>query len=155
MWDRWTWVDDSWNNSKLLETDWSFMKLNLVAGLLAINFIFPWLLGLCHHPNWRTHIFQVGVAHQPTNQQWTSAKLWSVRPKVDPIHPAICTRCETSSWDFNPKSPPSLSNDSKSFHGWMVKILGVVLPNFNSVLLTSYFFFLDRNYRNVVLLKIP
>ena len=32
-----------------------------------MNFIFPLILGCCHHPNWRTHIFQDGVAknHQP------------------------------------------------------------------------------------------
>ena len=26
------------------------------TGLVAINFIFPEILGFCHHPNWRTHI---------------------------------------------------------------------------------------------------
>ena len=27
--------------------------------------IFPEILGFCHHPNWRTHIFQVGVVEKP------------------------------------------------------------------------------------------
>ena len=42
----------------------------LVGGLVAINFIFPFILGCCHHPNWRTHIFQDGVAknHQAVFQ---------------------------------------------------------------------------------------
>ena len=39
----------------------------LVGGLVAINFMFPEMLGFDYHPNGRTHIFQVGVAcpHQP------------------------------------------------------------------------------------------
>ena len=40
----------------------------LVGALVAINFIFPLILGCCHHPNWRTHIFQRGgptTNHQP------------------------------------------------------------------------------------------
>ena len=30
-----------------------------------INSIFPLILGCCHHPNWRTHIFQVAKNHPP------------------------------------------------------------------------------------------
>ena len=40
--------------------------IHLVGGLVAINFIFPEILGLCHHPNWRTHMFQRGG---PTTNQ--------------------------------------------------------------------------------------
>ena len=32
-----------------------------------MNFIFPWILGFDHHPNWRTHIFQGGG---PTTNQY-------------------------------------------------------------------------------------
>ena len=38
----------------------------LVGGLVAI--FFPEILGCIHHPNWRTHIFQDGVAQRPTKQ---------------------------------------------------------------------------------------
>ena len=38
----------------------------LVGGLVAIFCIFPLILGCCHHPNWRTHIFQRGG---PTTNQ--------------------------------------------------------------------------------------
>ena len=41
---------------------------HLVGGLVAINFIFPLILGVDYHPNWRTLIFFRGVqplAHQP------------------------------------------------------------------------------------------
>ena len=31
--------------------------------LVAINFIFPEILGMSNHPNWRTHIFQRGWNH--------------------------------------------------------------------------------------------
>ena len=34
----------------------------LVGGLVAIWIIFPEILGLSHHPNWQTPIFQDGVA---------------------------------------------------------------------------------------------
>ena len=39
----------------------------LVAGLVAMNFIFPYGLGCCHHPNWRTHIFQRGFSQPPSS----------------------------------------------------------------------------------------
>ena len=35
--------------------------------LVAINFIFPLILGCCHHPNWRTHIIQRGGPGPPTS----------------------------------------------------------------------------------------
>ena len=36
-----------------------------------MNFIFPLILGCCHHPNWRTHIFQRGGQnHQPAMAWW-------------------------------------------------------------------------------------
>ena len=38
-------------------------KYNLVGGLVAI-FYFP-ISWKCHHPNWRSHIFQDGVAFKP------------------------------------------------------------------------------------------
>ena len=38
----------------------------LVGGLVAINFIFPEILGCFHHPNWRTLIIFRGVAPPPT-----------------------------------------------------------------------------------------
>jgi hypothetical protein len=28
---------------------------------------FPYVLGIIKHPNWRTHIFQMGWNHQPVN----------------------------------------------------------------------------------------
>ena len=39
----------------------------LVGGLVAINFIFPLILGIAHHPNWRSPSFFRGVQtnHQP------------------------------------------------------------------------------------------
>ena len=40
--------------------------VHLVDGLVAINFIFPEILGMSHHPNWRIHIFQRGG---PTTNQ--------------------------------------------------------------------------------------
>ena len=42
-------------------------KPNLVGGLVAIFGIFPWILGCCHHPNWRTPSFFRGVAQPPTS----------------------------------------------------------------------------------------
>ena len=42
-----------------------FHKLNWLVFWLPF-FIFPEILGLCHHPNWRTHIFQRGG---PTTKQ--------------------------------------------------------------------------------------
>ena len=35
-------------------------KQYLVGALVAMNFIFPWILGIINHPNWRTPIFQRG-----------------------------------------------------------------------------------------------
>ena len=35
-------------------------RYQLVGGLVAINFIFPEILGFCHHPNWRTVIYFSG-----------------------------------------------------------------------------------------------
>ena len=37
------------------------------GGLVAINFIFPYILGMSNHPNRRTHIFQRG-GYTTTNQ---------------------------------------------------------------------------------------
>ena len=41
-----------------------------------MNFIFPFILGCCHHPNWRTHIFQRGGPGSPTSKCW-NFHLWS------------------------------------------------------------------------------
>ena len=46
----------------------SLWLVYLVGGLVAINFIFPLILGISNHPNWRTHIFQRGGL--TTNQLW-------------------------------------------------------------------------------------
>ena len=40
----------------------------LVGGLVAIFYVPINIKGLCHHPNWRTHIFQRGGP--TTNQLW-------------------------------------------------------------------------------------
>ena len=39
----------------------------LVGGLVAIFGIFPEILGVCHHPNWRNHIFQRGGEKPPSS----------------------------------------------------------------------------------------
>ena len=50
--------------------------------LVAINFIFPLILGFCHHPNWRSHIFQRGG--KTTNQPMeTIGNHWSYCKKDD------------------------------------------------------------------------
>ena len=36
--------------------------------MVAIFFVFPEILGLCHHPNWRSHIFQRGGPGPPTSK---------------------------------------------------------------------------------------
>ena len=65
-------VDISRNHSqkKWAEITWLVVWLPsinyLVGGLVAINFIFPLILGISNHPNWRTHIFQRGG---PTTNQ--------------------------------------------------------------------------------------
>ena len=50
-----------------------------------MNFIFPFILGCCHHPNGRSHIFQDGVAknHQPgfycgwMSWTWSTSMAWA------------------------------------------------------------------------------
>ena len=42
---------------------------NMFGGLVAMNFIFPYDLGSCHHPNWRTPSFFRGVGFKPPNHQ--------------------------------------------------------------------------------------
>ena len=39
-----------------------------VGGFVAMNFIFPILIGNVNHPNWRTHIFQRGGPGPPTSE---------------------------------------------------------------------------------------
>ena len=67
-----------WHRARLrgeTEADLEEMRLDqrsldgqwLVGGLVAINFIFPLILRVCHHPNWL--IFFRGVAQPPT--RWT------------------------------------------------------------------------------------
>ena len=67
-WENW-WVVFLWSchvNIVWLVNDgwWWLMMVNdgiyLVGGLVAMNFIFPLILGFDYHPNWRTHIFQRG-----------------------------------------------------------------------------------------------
>ena len=40
----------------------------LDGGLVAINFIFPLILGIAHHPNWRSPSFFRGVNQPPTRK---------------------------------------------------------------------------------------
>ena len=59
----------------------------LVGGLVAIWIIFPFILGVIHHPNWRTHIFQRGgpTTNQPTmNLNMTSIININEFTKVNP-----------------------------------------------------------------------
>ena len=54
---------------------WGYVSYQvLVDGLVAINVFFPEILGCCHHPNWRTHIFQRGG---PTTNQIDLRNGWS------------------------------------------------------------------------------
>ena len=48
----------------IVDCDW--LCTHLVGGLVAMNFMFPEILGCDYHPNWRTHIFQRGG---PTTNQ--------------------------------------------------------------------------------------
>ena len=45
---------------------WWALDMFLVGGLVAIFGIFPWILGVDYHPNWRTYIFQRGGPGPPT-----------------------------------------------------------------------------------------
>ena len=36
-----------------------------------MNFIFPLILGLCHHPNWLSYFSEGWPNHQPDEHQWT------------------------------------------------------------------------------------
>ena len=51
----------------------------LVGGLVAMNFIFPFILGMSNHPNWRTHIFQRGGPGPPTRYVYTISRSTSLR----------------------------------------------------------------------------
>ena len=104
---------------------------NLVGGLVAIEFgIFPYILGCCHHPNWRTLIFFRGVAlaHQPGPWIKHLGILWDHR--VDLRVPAAAARPRkivqpcffwpgngqwNSSPGTNPKppSPPHIFRDTQ------------------------------------------
>ena len=59
-----------YNQGGLTHFDW-----NLAGGLVAINFMFPLILGCDDHPNWRTHIFQRGGEKPPTRNVHQSLDL--------------------------------------------------------------------------------
>ena len=99
--------------------EWSMWKVYLVGGLVAINFIFPLILGFCPHPNWRSLIFFRGVAfpnHQanshdgfpcppvPTFYQWVGegslvGNVWCPQ-HVPGIHDGnvMAEACFTTRW---------------------------------------------------------
>ena len=48
-----------------------------------LPFFFPLILGCDYHPNWRTHLFQVGVASQPpTSGCWSTICQKSMSPQI-------------------------------------------------------------------------
>ena len=57
----------------------------LVGGLVAMNFIFPLILGFDYHPNWRTHIFQRGAKKPPTSDVAVGLDLPESIQKVTPL----------------------------------------------------------------------
>ena len=67
-----------WPPGSKAQLSWSPTKMNgLVGGLVAMNFIFPLILGFDYHPNWRSHIFQRGGDKPPTRWNRTR-KQWGI-----------------------------------------------------------------------------
>ena len=63
--------------SRQLELQKEFPSWETMTGwwwMVAMNFIFPLILGCDYHPNWRTHIFQRGSP--TTNQTWFYHEEW-------------------------------------------------------------------------------
>ena len=62
------WTVD-WVDFWILTLDWFSKHIGwLVVTGCHEFYIFPFILGFCHHPNWRSHIFQRGFS--PTTNQY-------------------------------------------------------------------------------------
>ena len=69
--DQWCTFYFKWYCGWICTYNYVLQMSKLVGGLVAINFIFPFILGESHHPNWRTPSFFRGVFvynHQAVNQ---------------------------------------------------------------------------------------
>ena len=68
-WQWWGSLQWPWESTRVSGGQWGVNQkivAYLVGGLVAMVY-FPMNIGCCHHPNWRTHIFQRG-GYTTTNQ---------------------------------------------------------------------------------------
>ena len=123
-------------------TLWSLVEsLNLVGGLVAIFGIFPEILGFCHHPNWRSPIFQDGVGIQPPTSIALSQIVSMVGKKFvgfwPPGDPKGCHRFH----NMFPWSKGGHDLGSSLWETWLVSQIRFFPAEF-----VQFCFFLPRHY---------